>query len=151
MLEHISCNDNDAIVWKFKCITSHQGSLKPEHKDYNGSSYNVMVEWENGEITTEPLTVIAAGGPVTCAIYAKDHDLLDKPGWKQFKDLAKRQKKFTRMVNQAKLCSYSHAPKYKYGYEIPRDFLHAKHLDEKNLLARCNHPGTYSDLGLPDL
>ena len=44
-----------------------------------------MVEWENGEITTEPLNLIAADDPVTCAIYAKDNDLLSLPGWKRFK------------------------------------------------------------------
>jgi hypothetical protein len=28
------------------------------------------MEWENGEITEEPLAIIAADDPVTCAIYA---------------------------------------------------------------------------------
>jgi hypothetical protein len=37
----------------------------------------MLVEWENGEITTEPLSVIAADNPVTCAVYAREHDLLD--------------------------------------------------------------------------
>ena len=132
MLEHISRNDDDAVVWKFKRITSHQGPLKPEHKDYNGSSYNVMVEWENGEITAEPLSIIAADDPVTCAIYAREHNLLDKPGWKHFKSIAKRQKKFTRMVNQAKLRSYNTAPRYKHGYEVPRNYAKALRLDKRN-------------------
>ena len=35
-----------------------------------------MVEWETGEITEEPLSLIAADDPVTCAEYAKKHDLL---------------------------------------------------------------------------
>jgi len=34
-----------------------------------------MIEWENGEITSEPLTIIAADDPVTCAIYAKENGL----------------------------------------------------------------------------
>jgi len=37
-----------------------------------------------------------------------------------------------RMVNQAKLRSYRTAPRYKYGYEVPRDYAHAMELDEKN-------------------
>jgi len=41
-----------------------------------------MIEWENGEITSEPLTLIAADNPVTCAIYAKENGLLDLDGWK---------------------------------------------------------------------
>jgi hypothetical protein len=41
-----------------------------------------MVEWENGEITAEPLSIIAADDPVSCAIYARDNNLLDVDGWK---------------------------------------------------------------------
>jgi hypothetical protein len=91
-----------------------------------------MVEWENGEQTNEPLSIIGADDPVTCAIYARDNNLLDLPGWKRFKTIAKRQKKFIRMVNQAKLRSYRTAPRYKYGFEVPRDYEHAKRLDERN-------------------
>jgi hypothetical protein len=40
-----------------------------------------MVEWETGEITTEPLNIIAADNPVTCALYARDNNLLEEPGW----------------------------------------------------------------------
>ena len=36
----------------------------------------VQVEWETGEITFEPLSIIAADDPVTCAAYAKENDLL---------------------------------------------------------------------------
>jgi hypothetical protein len=40
------------------------------------------MEWENGEIAEEPLAIIVADDPVTCAIYAKEKGLLDKEGWK---------------------------------------------------------------------
>ena len=33
--------------------------------DWKGSKYNVQVEWETGEITFEPLSIIAADAPVT--------------------------------------------------------------------------------------
>jgi hypothetical protein len=36
------------------------------------------------------------------------------------------------MVNQAKLKSCHTAPKYKYGYEIPRTYEQAKRIDAKN-------------------
>jgi hypothetical protein len=36
------------------------------------------------------------------------------------------------MINQAKLRSYHTAPRYKYGFKIPRDYTHAMQLDEKN-------------------
>jgi hypothetical protein len=63
-----------------------------------------MIEWENGEVTTEPLNIIADDDPITCAIYARENDMLDKPGWKRYRKLAKRQKKLFCMANhQAKL------------------------------------------------
>ena len=37
--------------------------------------------WETGEITLEPLSVIAADDPVTCAAYTKEHDLLAVESW----------------------------------------------------------------------
>jgi hypothetical protein len=62
----------------------------------------------------------------------EESDLLDTNGWKRFKLIAKRQKKFTRMDNQAKLRSYNSAPKYKNGYEVPQTFDQAMKLDENN-------------------
>ena len=62
-----------------------------------------MIEWETGEVTSEPLAIIGKDDPVTCAIYARENDLLEESGWKQFKRLAQRQKKLFRMANQAKL------------------------------------------------
>jgi hypothetical protein len=69
---------------------------------------------------SEPLAVIAAADdPVTCAVYAKDNDLLELDAYKRFKPIAKRQQKLLRMlVNQAKLRSNRTAPKYQYGFEI---------------------------------
>jgi hypothetical protein len=99
-LEKDDAEDN---VWKFQRITSHEAPLKRGHHSWRGSSYNVMVEWEDGSVTTEPLTIIAADDPVSCAIYAKEKGLLDHEGWKRFKPIARRQKKFFRMANQAKL------------------------------------------------
>ena len=49
-------------------ITGHQGSLSPQAENNKGSKYNVMVEWETGEITEEPLSLIVADDPVTCAV-----------------------------------------------------------------------------------
>ena len=74
----------------------------------------------NGDISFEPLDIIAKDDPMTCVIYGRDNKLLDLPGWMRFKTLAKREKKMFRLVNQAKLRSYNHAPKYKFGFLIPR-------------------------------
>ena len=132
MLDFITRDEDTDIAWKFKRIVSHQGPLKPDHPDYKGSMYNVMIEWESGEISTEPLSIIAADDPVTCAVYAKEKNLLELSGWKRFKSIAKREKKLLRMVNQAKLRSYNTAPRYKYGFEVARNYQHALKLDELN-------------------
>ena len=107
ILEYIAKNEeqdgDQAIVWKFKRIAGHQGPLIRGDPGYNGSKFNVLVEWETGESTYEPLDAIAAENPVTCAIYAKEKGLLDEPGWRRFKSIAKRESRLLRMSNQAKL------------------------------------------------
>jgi hypothetical protein len=110
----------------------HQGPLLRHDKDYNGSRFNLLVEWENGKITTEPLSVIAADNPITCAVYAREHELLDVEGWKHFRNLAKREKHFLHFVKQAKMKSYRQSLKYKFGYRIPKDYEEALKLDELN-------------------
>ena len=132
MLDYIEKDDNTEVLWKFKHIQSHEGPLNSNHPNYKGSKFNVIVEWENGEVTSEPLTKFGADCPVECAIYARDHDLLDTQGWKRFKKIANREKKMFRMVNQAKLRSYRHAPKYMFGYEVPKNYAHALQLDAQN-------------------
>ena len=62
-----------------------------------------MIEWETGEITSEPLTFIA-----------------------------RRQSKLLRLANQAKLRSFRLTPKYKYDYEVPCNYKHAQQIDLGN-------------------
>ena len=88
-------------------MSSNEGPLKSTDKSYKGSIR--VGEWE---ITSKPLSIIAADDPVACAIYAKERNLLDIDGWKRFKTIAQRHKKMFRMANQAKLRSYRTAPKY---------------------------------------
>ena len=75
-------------LFKFRDIISHQGPLESTDPNHKGSKYNVMVEWESGEVTYEPLTLISKDDPITCAVYAKKHDLLDTTGWKHLKRYA---------------------------------------------------------------
>ena len=70
-------------LYKFSAITDHHGPLKKSDPNYTGSLYNVMVEWETGEITEEPLSIIAQDDPVVCDAYAKEHNLLHLPKWRK--------------------------------------------------------------------
>ena len=65
-----------------------------------GSKYNVLVSWESGEQTYEPLTTWINvpdnhEARVAVAIYAKQPGLLDTEGWKdrRIRSLAKGVKK----------------------------------------------------------
>jgi hypothetical protein len=82
VMDYLNRDLENPVLWKFKRIVSHQGPLKSSDKDYNGSSYNVMIEWEGGEITAEPLNVIAKDDPVTCAVYARENNFFTSKGGK---------------------------------------------------------------------
>ena len=62
-----------------------------------------MVEWESGEVTYEPLTLISKDDPISCAVYAKKHDLLDTTGWKHLNRYAKTSKRLIRAVKQSRI------------------------------------------------
>ena len=109
-------------LYKFRAITGHQGPLSPQDENYKGSKYNVMVEWETGEIPEEPLSLIAADDPVTCAVYANKHDLLHLDGWKRLKHIAKNQKQLTRAINQSKIRQVRRSAVYQFGFLIPKDY-----------------------------
>ena len=67
-------NDDNEIsdaLFKFRALIGHQGPFKPTDPNWKGCKYNVIVDCETGEKTYEPLSVLAADAPVTCAMYAK--------------------------------------------------------------------------------
>ena len=49
-----------------------------------------MIGQEAGEVSREPLTLIAADDPITCAIYAKNKNLLEIKGRTRFKGILQR-------------------------------------------------------------
>ena len=85
-------------LFKFRSIIGHQGPLATSDPDWKGSKYNVQVEWETGEITYKPLSIIAADDPATCAPYAKENDLLAVEGWCRLRNFAKKDKVLARAI-----------------------------------------------------
>ena len=132
ILDHLDHQEQQEDLYKFRAITGHQGPLSPHDENYKGSKYYVMVEWETGEITDEPLSLIAADDPVTCAEYAKKHDLLHFDDWKRLKHIAKNQKQLTRAINQSKIRQVRRSAVYQFGFLIPKDYKQALQLDEQN-------------------
>ena len=55
--------------------------------------------------------------------------MLDKTGWRRFKWIAKHEALLVQLVKKARLQSFCTSPKYKFGYELPRDIQHALELD----------------------
>ena len=132
ILDYLEQDNQDETHFKFRNILGHEGPLDKDNPEYKGSLYNVQVEWENGEITFEPLSIIAADDPVTCAMYALDNKLLNLPGWKRFKHIAKNQKVLARAINQSKIRQVRRSDNYQFGYLVPRDYTHAMEIDKLN-------------------
>ena len=109
--------DPDSL-FKFKDIVAHQGPLE--------------VEWESGEITYEPLTLISKDDPIPCAVYAKNHDLLDTTGWKHPKRYAKTSKRLIRAVKQSRIRQVRASAQYQHGFHVPKDYNDAIRLEKEN-------------------
>ena len=119
-------------LWRFRKSTGHQGPLTPGHKNYNGCPFNVQVEWESGETTYEPLNKAAQDAAVECTIYAKENTLLDTPGWKRFRNIAKHEQRMFQELNQSKLCQVRRTTKYKYVFAMPKSYKEAIDPDTLN-------------------
>ena len=88
--------------------------------------------WETGEITFEPLNFLTRDIPVKLAQYVIENGLLNKPDWRRFKRYKCRQKQIERLIHQVKLESYCLRTKYKYGFEVLRNYKHEIQLDKQN-------------------
>ena len=105
----------DQKLDRFRAIIGHIGPLLASDPDWKGSKYNVQVEWESGEITFEPVSIIADDDPVTCAAYAKENGLLALEGWCRFRSLAKKDKGFARAIKQSKIRQVRRSQTYMFG------------------------------------
>ena len=120
----LSQRDDGEQLWIFNKVLNH--------KNENGK---IMLEvlWDNGDTSWEPLSTLRKDDPVTIAGYAKDNHLLEERGWKWCKRIAKREKKFLRMMKLMKAQQKGkRAIKYKFGVQIPRNVREAFELDKKN-------------------
>jgi len=119
-------DDKDAheTLWFLENIVGHR-------LNHDKRKYSVKVRWSTKEETWEPLDTIAVDDPLNCAKYAKENDLLKLPGWKRFKRLAAREKKFTRMLRQAHASKKKNATKYMFGVKIPRNYQEALAFDKE--------------------
>ncbi len=170
IVDYIERDERFDGMWQFERIIDHQGPLRRSDERYKGSTYNVLVEWTDGSTTWEPLHAkdengkqcgVAATDSVTVAIYAREHGLLDTPGWRSahIHNIAKNVKKLERRANQAKLHSFRTKPVYMYGFLVPRNYQQAMQFDKENgndkwavatklELDQVDEYGTFEDKGV---
>ena len=122
----------DQELYKFRAIIGHEGPLKVTDRNWKGSKYNVQIEWEPGEVTFEPLSVIAANDCISCAAFAKQKNLYNLDGWKRFRHLIKKEKQLTRAIKQSKIRQVRHAQKHMFVYLIPRNHTESLEFDKAN-------------------
>jgi len=116
--------DPEDKFWTYESIVGHR-------KRHNG--WEVKVKWSaDDDDTWEPLKVIAGTDPVTMAAYAKEHNLLDTPGWKQFKRYVKNPKMIARAAKQTALKRSRTGIRIKFGFRVPRTIQEARRLDDRN-------------------
>ena len=63
--------DPDSL-FKFRDIVAQQCPFESTDPNHKGSKYNVMVEWESGEVTYEPLTLISKDDPIELSVPIHD-------------------------------------------------------------------------------
>ena len=121
---------NEDGTWRFRQIKGH---TKPRRRS---DKPKILIEWESGEVTLEPVYNIAIKDRWIVAEYARDNGLIDE--WDEIwptlnlRRHAKNAKKLIRMINQAKQLSYKSTPVYMYGYRVPRNHNEAMELDRLN-------------------
>ena len=121
----LRCTDDEEdqdSLFKFRDIVAHQSPLEPTNPNHKRSKYNVMVEWESGEVTLESLPLISKDNPVTCTLYAKKHDFLDTT----------RSKRLIRAVKQSRIHQVRASARYQHSFQISTDYNHAIRPDRKN-------------------
>ena len=131
ILDYVERENNyeDGDHWRFRKIINH--SLIPGKKGRDGK-IEVQIVWETGATSTETFDALKKDIPVDLAIYAKENNQLELDGWKTLKRLVDRSKLTERLFKQAKLHSLKYSPKYKYGFEVPKNYKNAERLDIKN-------------------
>jgi len=139
-VDYIEANDTRDGVWKFCCILDHKCVTRSD-KNYMQCSVNVLIEWESGETSWQPLHRKDKAGiydcdPVTVAIYARENNHLDAKAGNYLDSRRLRKPRNVSCVTpsrlsskQAKLHSLRTKPIYMYGFEVPHNHEQAMAID----------------------
>ena len=104
-----------------------------DHRKKRGK-YELEIRWADGTQSWEPLAVISKDDPITVSEYARDHGLLETPGWKRLKHHSRQYKKkfirLARVVHAYK--SARRDNKVKFGIPVPNNVKQALAIDTQN-------------------
>ncbi len=139
IVDYIEQDESFDGKWKFREILDHvevkrsnnDGKDKYDKDYYHGCKWNVLVEWETGERTWQPLSTprlpkedrygVWNNDPVTVLMCAAKHGLVEE--WKGIchgiRNYTKTQKRMLRRSHQAKLHSHRHRPMHMFGVQVP--------------------------------
>ena len=78
VIDFIENSDDSNPAEAFECLSGHRRKAGAWQVQVQ-----VQVTWSDGSSTWEPLSTILVDDPVSCARYAKEHDLINTQGWKQ--------------------------------------------------------------------
>ena len=90
-------------------------------------SYNQLMDY-----IQKGTDAVSKDDPITCAVYAKKHDLLDTTEWKHLKRYAKTSKRLIRAVKQSRIRQVRASVRYQHGFQVPKDYNDAMRLDKEN-------------------
>ena len=122
MLQWCDQHKDDGEFFRLVSIQNHR-----KHK----GKWQVLVEWASGLSDWNNMADIFRDDPVTISMYAQKKKLLDTDGWRQCKRYTKREKVIGRMINQTRLKNFRNRPRYKYGFQVPRNHQEAVMIDER--------------------
>ena len=138
-------NSMDQDLYRLRAKIGHEGPFKATDPNWKGSKCNVQIELETGEIIFQPLSVIAADDPITCAAYAKEKTLYNLDGWKRFRHLMEKEQQLTKAIKQSKIRQVRHAKISMFVFLIPRNYIEALELDKANSNSKW-HDATKAEL-----
>jgi hypothetical protein len=137
LLDHLERNEIDSEdvkenMTRFVSISSHQGPLSYKDNNYKGSRYNMLVEWDDEDVTWKSIVIIRADDPITVAKYVNESGLINNHGFNKYKKFINKQPVKTRKVNVTTTIYSKHTLKSKFGFLVPRNHEEAIWLDKQN-------------------
>ena len=124
LINLINARDEDGDnLHSFNAILDHRRKSR---------KWEVQVQWDDGDVTWEPLTDMRLYDMITLSKYAHDNDLTTIDGWKWAKNKTKNPQKFLRLAKIFKSQIQPPGPRYKFGIRIPKNREEALKLDKIN-------------------